>query len=165
MNFSSKCEIKSGYIPGAIGRVTELHGRYYHDNWNFGVYFESKVACELSAFMNRFNPENDGIWFAVVNGRILGSIVIDGIHASEKGAHLRWFIVSDALKGYGRKLITQAIHFCSTRRYKKIYLWTFKGLDTARHLYEDCGFKLIKQKKGAQWGTEVIEQYFELNRI
>ena len=37
-----------GYVPGAIGRITELHATYYHEHWGFGRYFESKVATELS---------------------------------------------------------------------------------------------------------------------
>jgi len=44
-----------------------------------------------------------------------------------------------------------------------VYLWTFKGLNAAKHLYEKNGFKLVKQFKGMQWGTEVNEQRFELS--
>jgi GNAT superfamily N-acetyltransferase len=156
--------IKSGYMPGSIGRVSELHGTYYHEQWGFGVYFEAKVAAELAEFLNRFNEDRDGIWFATVNGRVEGSIVIDGLPASDKGAHLRWFILSDALrgKGAGRKLISVAVDFCKRKGYKMIYLWTFEGLDAARHLYENAGFKLVRQQKGVQWGTPVNEQYFEL---
>jgi len=46
-----------------------------------------------------------------VNGRVEGSVVIDGMHAENEGAHLRWFIISDALrgKGMGRTLINKAI--------------------------------------------------------
>lgn len=156
--------IKSGYIPGSIGRVSELHGTYYHDHWGFGVYFEAKVATELSAFLSRFNESRDGIWLATVNGRVEGSIVIDGLQASDEGAHLRWFILSDALRGKkaGRKLINGAIGFCRRKGYKMIYLWTFEGLNAARYLYEDVGFKLVRQQRGVQWGIEVNEQYFEL---
>ena len=156
--------IKSGYLPGSIGRIAELHGTYYHDHWRFGVYFEAKVATELSEFLSRFKKNRDGIWFATMNGRAEGSIIIDGFHAREEGAHLRWFIISDALrgKGAGRKLINAAIDFCKRKGYKMIYLWTFEGLNAARYLYEDVGFKLIKQQSGIQWGTAVNEQYFEL---
>ena len=99
-----------------------------------------------------------------MNGRVEGSVVIDGIHAENKGAHLRWLIISDALrgKGVGRKLINRAIYFCKNKGYKKVYLWTFEGLNAARHLYENEGFKLIKQQNGVQWGATVNEQYFEL---
>ena len=47
----------------------------------------------------------------------------------------------------------------------KVYLWTFEGLDTARHLYEKVGFKLVEEHKGTQWGTEVNEQRFECSLI
>ncbi len=156
--------IEKGYIPGSIGRISELHGTYYHNRWGFGLYFEAKVATELSEFLQRYDKNKDGIWIAGMNGRIEGSIIIDGIHAENEGAHLRWFIMSDALtgKGVGRNLINKAINFCRSKGYKTIYLWTFEGLNAARHLYEDVGFKLVKQQSGVQWGTTVNEQYFEL---
>jgi GNAT superfamily N-acetyltransferase len=156
--------IDRGYAPGSIGRISELHGTYYHDHWRFGVYFEAKVATELSEFLTRFDEKRDGIWLATVDNRIEGSIVIDGIQALEKGAHLRWFITSDVLrgKGAGRQLIDRAIKFCKIKGYQMLYLWTFEGLNAARHLYENAGFRLIKQQSGLQWGTEVNEQYFEL---
>jgi GNAT superfamily N-acetyltransferase len=163
MNTLPELKIESGYIPGAIGRITELHGAYYHAYWGFGLYFEAKVATGLAEFLQRHDPDRDGIWFAVVNGRVEGSIIIDGIHADEKGAHLRWFILSEALrgKGVGRKLINRAREFWAGRGYRKVYLWTFEGLSAARRLYEDAGFKLIAQQHGTQWGTAVNEQYFE----
>ena len=164
MNIVPEFRIESGYIPGAIGRISELHGTYYHDHWGFGLYFEAKVATELSEFLQRYDKNSDGIWIATVNGRVEGSVIIDGIHTENEGAHLRWFIISDTLrgKGVGRKLINRAIDFCKSKGYKTIYLWTFEGLDAARHLYEEVGFKLIKQQSGVHWGTEVTEQYFDL---
>ena len=164
MNAIPQICMETGYIPGSIGRISELHGTYYHHHWGFGRYFEAKVATELSAFLQRFDQNRDGIWLATQSGRIEGSIVIDGIHASSKGVHLRWFIVSDVLrgKGVGRKLIHDAVDFCRTKGYKTIYLWTFEGLDAARHLYEDVGFKLIMEKPGDQWGVTVNEQCFVL---
>ena len=165
MNIVPEFKIESGYIPGSIGRIAELHGTYYYDHWKFGLYFEAKVATGLSEFLQRYDKSSDGIWIATVNGRVEGSVVIDGTHAENEGAHLRWFIISDALrgKGVGRKLINRAIDFCKSKGYKKTYLWTFEGLDAARYLYETAGFKLIKQQSGVQWGTTVNEQYFERN--
>lgn len=158
-------KIINGYRPGSIGRIAELHGTYYHEHWGFGLFFEAKVATELSAFLKRFDDQRDGIWLATVNNRVEGSLMIDGIDAIDKGAHLRWFILSDVLRnmGVGRQLIQQAIDFCTTKGYSKIYLWTFQGLDAARHLYETVGFQLKKEQRGVQWGREVTEQYFELN--
>lgn len=159
----SETEIAKGYVPGSIGRVAELHGLYYHDHWGFGLFFEAKVAVELSEFLKRYDDRRDGFWTVSVNGRVEGSIAIDGIHGESKGAHLRWFIVSDALrgKGAGNQLIHAAVSFCRRQGFNKIYLWTFEGLGAARHLYEKRGFRLAEEHKGTQWGTEVNEQRFE----
>jgi GNAT superfamily N-acetyltransferase len=161
----SNVEIVKGYIPGSIGRVAELHGTYYCEHRDFTVFFEAKVATELSEFLGRYDEKCDGFWTASFKGLIEGSITIDGIHAEKEGAHLRWFIVSDVLRGrgIGNRLIEEALNFCRNKGYKRVYLWTFEGLNVAKHLYEKNGFKLVEQHKGVQWGTEVNEQRFELS--
>jgi GNAT superfamily N-acetyltransferase len=152
------------YVPGAIGRVVELHGTYYHEHWGFGAFFEAKVAGGLAEFINRYDNQRDGFWTAAINSRVEGAIAIDGLHAAQEGAHLRWFVMSDALRGQGvgKNLIGTAIDFCRSRKYPCVFLWTFEGLHAARHLYEQAGFVLAEQHRGAQWGTEVLEQRFVL---
>ncbi len=152
-----------GYLPGCIGRIAELHACYYAAHVGFGVYFESKVARELAAFCEGYDESRDGLWLAQRQGRIEGSIAIDGRHANSEGAHLRWFITSDALRGsgVGTALLQQAMDFCDAQGYRRTYLWTFDGLPAARHLYEKHGFRLVQQQPGQQWGHEVLEQRFE----
>lgn len=154
----------SGYIPGAIGRVAELHAQYYSAAWDFGLFFEAKVAMGLSEFMERFDASRDGFWIVSRDGRVEGAIAIDGTEAENEGAHLRWFILSEALRGQGlgNRLMEESVGFCRERCYPQIYLWTFQGLHPARHLYEKFGFKLVEQKPGKQWGKEVLEQRFVL---
>ncbi len=156
-------QIARGYRPGALGRVAELHGAYYHDHWGFGLFFEAKVAVELAEFLTRYDERRDGFWTVAVDARVEGAIAIDGLHAEAEGAHLRWFILADALrgKGMGNQLLDAAISFCREAGYARIYLWTFAGLDAARHLYEKHGFRLVEEHRGTQWGTEVTEQRFE----
>lgn len=153
-----------GYLPGSIGRVAELHGTYYQRHAGFGVYFESKVARELSEFCERYVEDRDGLWLVLTDGRIEGSIAIDGSHAKADGAHLRWFITSDKVRGIGvgTALLASAVEFCRSQRYDRVYLWTFEGLSAAKHLYEKFGFRLVHQHSGAQWGMKVNEQRFEL---
>ena len=159
----SAFELKAGYLPGVIGRVTALHASYYHNHWNFGSFFEAKVASEMAEFITRYDSDRDGLWTALVDSRIEGSIIIDGLQGQTKGAHLRWFITSDAIrgKGAGSLLIHAAMTFCRTKKYNRVYLWTFKGLKAARHLYEKAGFKLVEEHFGENWGQKVIEQRFE----
>jgi GNAT superfamily N-acetyltransferase len=156
--------VHKGYLPGAIGRIVGLHATFYYRQANFGVPFESRVARELSNFCERYVDDRDGLWLAMKEGQIEGSIAIDGLGAKEDGAHLRWFICSDNARGtgMGTALLEAAIAFCRSRRYELVDLWTFEGLDTARHLYEKFGFRLVHQQRGAQWGVEVNEQRFEL---
>jgi GNAT superfamily N-acetyltransferase len=156
--------IVKGYVPGAIGRIAELHAAYYSREAGFGLYFEAKVATELAEFLGRFSDGRDGIWLLTCGGRVEGSIAVDGAEADTRGAHLRWFILSDALRGrgLGNALIAAAVDFCRKKRYKGAYLWTFEGLDAARHLYEKHGFRLTCRQRGNQWGKEVTEQRFEL---
>ena len=154
----------SGYVPGAIGRIAELHGTYYHKHWGFHLFFESKVAIELSEFLRRFKEASDGFWVASVGEKIVGAIAIDGANHDSQGAHLRWFIVAPENQGHGIgcKLLKEAIEFCRKKKSGRVYLWTFSGLDPARHLYERFGFKLCEEREGNQWGRTVTEQRFEL---
>ncbi|WP_296229118.1 helix-turn-helix domain-containing GNAT family N-acetyltransferase [Ralstonia sp. UBA689] len=152
--------IVEGYVPGCIGDIASLHGRFYAQHWGFGVFFERRVATELAAFAESLPDSNKALWLCVENGRCLASLAIDG-HADNRLAHLRWFIVDDALRGtgIGRELMSRAMRFVDAR-FDETYLDTFKGLDAARHLYESFGFTLTREQEGTQWGSAVVEQQF-----
>lgn len=154
--------IEEGYRPGCIGRVVQLHAAYYSRSVGFGVEFEAKVAGEMGDFCKAYTTGRDGLWLAVDAKEIQGSIAIDGSHGVTDGAHLRWFIASQALQGQGvgRQLLAKALEFVDVKGYERIYLWTFDGLHAARHLYESHGFHLVHESPGSQWGTEVREQKF-----
>jgi len=152
--------IYQGYRSGCIGDIVSLHARYYAQTSGFGLFFEAKVASELSAFVQTLPSPNKGLWLYLKNGKALASIAIDG-EAASGVAHLRWFIVDESLRGtgVGRRLLSIALDFVD-RRFKETYLWTFKGLDVARHLYESFGFQLALEAEGEQWGVRVTEQKF-----
>ena len=155
-------EIQRGYVPGMIGRIVEMHARYYSRTAGFGQYFERKVAAELAEFAARLeNPRND-LWVAVRSGVIVGSIAIDGEDMGTDTAHLRWFIVEDGARGsgIGKRLLHEAIRFCDGHGFPSTTLWTFHGLNAARRLYESMGFDLVEELAATQWGQEVLEQRF-----
>jgi uncharacterized protein YhfF/GNAT superfamily N-acetyltransferase len=153
--------IVPGYLPGAIGAIAALHAHFYAREHGFGACFEAKVAGECAAFCSRFDPARDGLWLLVDGGRILGSIAIDGADADS--AHLRWFILADEVRGrgLGRRIIDAAMDFCRRAGHGSVYLTTFAGLDAARALYEEQGFRLVAEADGETWGTTVREQRFE----
>ena len=154
-----------GYRPGALAEVIRLHMIYYEREWGFGRSFETKLAMEMGEFLARFDPERDLFLNAYQrSGDLLGSITVDGEADSTTGAHLRWYIVSDAARGIGlgRALLERAVSHCAERRCSRLYLTTFAGLDAARHLYESVGFKLVDEMGADQWQGGVREQRFEL---
>lgn len=153
-----------GYYPGVVGKITELHAVYYHEHWGFDVTFETQVGGELSEFVRHFDGNKDGLWVAVKNDGFAGAIAIDGANAFGEGARLRWFIVDPQYQdcGIGKNLIAQAIAFCKQKDFPKVYLWTFKGLEAARRLYETAGFKLCDESQIVQWGQTIKEQKYEL---
>lgn len=155
--------IEQRYRLGAIGRITEMHATWYAKAHGFGAVFESKVAAGLAELVERLDHARNGLWLATVEGRVVGSIAIDGQDQPDGAAHLRFFIVDESVRGTGagRQLLRQALSFVDARGFSKTRLWTFQGLDAARHLYEADGFTLTKSWLGTQWGPEVVEQIFE----
>jgi GNAT superfamily N-acetyltransferase len=153
-----------GYYPGVIGKITELHAVYYNQYWGFDVTFETQVGGELAQFVRRFDGNRDGLWVATQRGIFAGSIAIDGVDAFDEGARLRWFIVDPQFQrsGIGRHLMTQALDFCKQKRFPKVYLWTFEGLENARRLYEAVNFRLCQESQVSQWGRIIQEQKYEL---
>ncbi|XBS70174.1 helix-turn-helix domain-containing GNAT family N-acetyltransferase [Acerihabitans sp. KWT182] len=154
--------IESGYRPGAIGRVVEMHARYYSRTVGFGSYFERKVADGMADFAGRLEHPSNGIWLAVGEGDVIGAVAIDGQDLAADRAHLRWFIVEEGRRGggIGKKLLSAALAFCDQRGFIETELWTFRGLDAARRLYEAAGFVLAEEYSGNQWGKEMTEQCF-----
>ncbi len=154
--------IAQGYVPGLIGRIVEMHAAYYSRQVGFGAAFETKVVGGLSEFVTRLGKPENAIWRAEWGGQIVGGVAIDGEDLGEGRAHLRWFIVDDGLRGagVGKALICAAMAFCDARGFRETHLWTFEGLDAARHLYEKHGFVLAEEYRGDQWGKVVLEQKF-----
>lgn len=154
----------STYRPGALGKIIELHGSYYARQWNFGLFFEAKVARELSELLTPSPHRENGFWIASIENRVVGSIAIDRDPEKTGEARLRFFIVdpSAAGLGIGNRLMETAMSFCRESRISYLFLTTFAGLDAARHLYEKWGFKLISEEEDTTWGPLVREQRFEL---
>jgi GNAT superfamily N-acetyltransferase len=156
-------DLYSGYFPGLIGQIATLHACTYHQAWGFDASFEIQVATELAAFIGSFDATRDGIWsLRDASGQLVGAVAIDGWRAGDQGARLRWFIVrpSHCGQGLGQRLLREALGFCRQRRFARVFLWTFAGLDAARRLYERAGFRLCAEHPATQWGQTIREQQF-----
>jgi len=155
-------EVQRALPPGALGRIVEMHARYYARERGFGRFFEAKLASELAEFSGRLDDPRNALWVALRGDTVVGSIAIDADDFGPETAHLRWFILDDGLRGSGtgRRLLAQATAFCDRQSYPATDLWTLSGLDAARRLYDDAGFRLVEEVSAAQWGKETTEQRF-----
>jgi GNAT superfamily N-acetyltransferase len=133
-----------------------------HRHLGFGQAFETRVAADLAEFMTRIDNAANQTWHARQDNRIVGSISIDGQDLGNDRAHLRWFVVDERIRGggTGKALLSQALSFCDQQGFNETHLWTVKGLDAARKLYQQHGFYLAEEYYGDQWGTNILEQQF-----
>jgi GNAT superfamily N-acetyltransferase len=162
MTKGADLQIVEGYLPGAVAAITAHHINYYTREWGFGLPFETKVATECATFFNRYDDRVDRAWLVIRDDTIEGSLILDHDKAGEAydGLHLRWFIMSDRLRGSGagRVLMKRAVEFADETAGGKLWLTTFRGLGAARQLYEDFGFHLAGEVEGETWGRTVHEQ-------
>lgn len=155
-------EILRGYTDGLVGRMAEIFAVRIQPIYPFGRAFECKVARELAEFMERAERPMNGTWAALLGGQIVGGITIDGENLGQGHAHLRWFAMAEAAdgQGIGKDLLRTALTHCDRRGFSEIHLWTLKGLDAARSLYDREDFVLAEEFTGDQWGASVTEQKF-----
>ncbi len=156
----------SGFFPGAVEMIVRSHAAYYGERWGFDISFEEQVRAELTEFAERLEAGRDLLLVAMDGDRFAGSVAIDGSCAVERGVRLRWYIVEPEYRarGVGKRLLADALEFCDGAGFETVYLWTFRGLDRARALYESAGFHLVEERDAEQWGGVIPEQLFERKR-
>ena len=154
--------IRIGLQPGDIGYLIYLHGVLYAQEYNLDRTFEGDVAIKYGEFAKIYDARKDYFAVAELDGKIVGSIVINGL--SEENAQLRWFLVHpDARgRGLGHQLMDGAIAFCREHGFKKVTLWTISELKAAAHLYRQAGFKITREETHEIWGATRTEQEYEL---
>ena len=154
--------IRDQLKPGDIGYVIYLHGALYAQEYALDQSFEGDVAIGMGTFAKTYDSHKDYFAVAELDGKIVGSIVINGL--SDDEARLRWFLVHpDARgRGLGRQLIDGALAFCRDRGFKRVTLWTISELKAAAHLYRQAGFVVTREDTHEIWGAMRTEQEYEL---
>lgn len=148
--------------PGDMGNVVNLHAVVYAEEYGFDHTFEGYVASGLAEFAQSFNSIKDRLWVAEIKGKTIGSIAVFG--RSESEAQIRWFLVHPSYRGLGlgKTLFYEALQFCKKCGFKKMFLWTFSGLDAARFLYVSAGFEKTEEVTHEIWGKTLTEERYDL---
>lgn len=146
--------------PGDLGYIAYRHSVLYHREYHLDpVVFERYVLESLLKYAE--NGQNGQIWIAESNNKIAGFIGMVGL--DETTAQLRWFLIEPEFRGagLGRRLIKVALDYCREKKYKKVVLWTFKGLDAACHLYKSFGFTVTNRVENDIWKKGLMEERWE----
>lgn len=147
--------------PGDAGFIAHRHGVLYEKEYSLDQVFEKYVISGMAKF---FDSRAKGqIWVAEYAGRVVGSIAIVSI--GDSTAQLRWFLIEPEFRGsgLGRRLMNTAMDYCRQNKFSMVILWTFVGLDAARHLYESYGFRPTEQVENHTWRNKLIEEKWEVS--
>ena len=161
-NFSQGVQIVQGYQPGLLARTLQMFTEHDSRTYGFGPLFQYRCTNSLSDLIPRLKNTQNEVWTAVLEGKIVGTLYVDGEELGSNIARLRVFVVDGDIRGcgIGRRLLAKAIAFTEEQRFDETRLRTFQGMDAARHLYESYGFTLKEETKGTKWGKSVVEQIF-----
>lgn len=146
--------------PGDLGYIAYRHGVLYTEEYNLDPVFERYVLESLMKYAD--SRQGGEIWVAEADGQVVGFIGL--VRIDEETAQLRWFLIEPEFRGIGlgKQLITAALDYCRQKKYKKVFLWTFQGLDVACHLYKSFGFIPTQQAENNIWKQGIMEEKWDL---
>jgi GNAT superfamily N-acetyltransferase len=160
---------------GDMGWVVSRHGALYGAEYGWDWRFEALVARIVADFIERFDSAREACWIAetrsgVQGAQRLGCVFLVQARDDATGAvlpgvaQLRMLIVEPAARGLGlgRRLVDTCTAFARQAGYRKIRLWTNNVLDTARHIYQSGGYRLVASEPHESFGHAMVGEIWEL---
>jgi len=146
---------------GDMGWVVSRQAAAYAADYNWDISYEALVAEICAQFIKTYDAAREHCWIAEVGGEPVGSIFL--VKATNEIAKLRLLQVEKKARGLGvgRALVEQCLQGARERGYSKMTLWTQSILVAARGIYQNAGFKLVKEEKHHSFGQNLVGETWE----
>ena len=148
--------------PGDMGWVVQRHGEIYWQEYAWDERFEALVADICARFVQNLDATRERCWIAERERERLGCVFL--VKHSDEEARLRLLLVEPDARGLGlgKRLVEECVAFARATGYKKLGLWTNSVLDAARHIYQQQGFKVVKEERHHSFGQDLTGETWEL---
>jgi len=155
--------IQQELLPGDLEQIVYLHGKLYHQEYQYSEAFEHYVDAGLREFQSRYEPSKDRVWVCRHQDQIVGFLL--GMHRGPREVQLRFFLVLPAYRGIGlgKLLLKEFMKFMQDAGYEKAYLLTTHEQEKAAALYYKFGFRLTGEKNSTDFGKPLREQRYDWN--
>ncbi|RZL37172.1 MAG: GNAT family N-acetyltransferase [Rubrivivax sp.] len=156
--------------PGDLGWIVERHGAFYAAEYGLDVRFEALVARICADFVDHRQPQREACWIAARGDERLGCVMLVQARDETTGtpragvAKLRLLLLEPQARGLGigKRLVRQCSDFARAAGYERIVLWTQSALTAARTIYAAEGYRLVHSAAGQGFGTDVVNETWEL---
>lgn len=148
--------------PGDLGWVVQRHGELYAEEFAWDTSFEALVARIVADYAERHDPAREAAWIAELDGRRAGCVFC--VAEDERVAKLRILLVEPRARGLGvgRRLVRECIDFARRAGYEELVLWTNHPLTAARRIYDEAGFRLVREEAHHSFGHDLVGQTMAL---
>ena len=148
--------------PGDLGWVVMAHGEVYAREFGWDTTFEALVARIVADYAATHDPQREGAWIAVVDGRRAGCVFC--VANGEEEAQLRILLVDPKARGHGigHHLVARCVDFARDTGYSRMMLWTNDPLVAAARIYLAAGFRLVAEEPHHSFGVDLVGQTYQL---
>jgi DNA-binding MarR family transcriptional regulator/N-acetylglutamate synthase-like GNAT family acetyltransferase len=163
-----KVESNSPYLlrqhqPGDLGWIVQRQAILYVREYGWDDTYEALAADIVAQFIKSYDPKRERCWIAEKDSARIGAVLV--AKGSEEIAKLRLLHVEPQARGLGigKRLVQECINFARFAGYQKMTLWTQSILSAARHIYEEAGFRRVKEERHHSFGKDLTAETWEID--
>jgi DNA-binding MarR family transcriptional regulator/GNAT superfamily N-acetyltransferase len=149
---------------GDYGWIVQGHGALYAREYGWGAPFEALVARVVADYIEKFDPAYERCWIAERRGENVGCVFVQKDRERDGVAKLRMLLVHPSARGLGigRRLVDEVTRFARETGYHMLSLWTHRELTTARKIYADVGYTMIREEIHDTFGKALTSETWEM---